>query len=88
MYRPETFFISRQVGASVKTDNPFDVAIQGDGWMAIQTQSGIAYTRDGRMRMSESGALETLIGNPVLDAGGGRSFSTRWARRRTSAETE
>ena len=54
----------------MKTDNPFDVAIQGDGWMAIRTQGGIAYTRDGRMRMSESGALETLIGNPVLDAGG------------------
>jgi len=63
-------YISRQVGSSVKTDNPFDVAIQGDGWMAIQTQSGVAYTRDGRMRMSESGALETLIGNPILDAGG------------------
>jgi flagellar basal-body rod protein FlgF len=63
-------YISRDVGSSVKTDNPFDVAIQGDGWMAIKTQSGIAYTRDGRMRMSESGALETLIGNPVLDAGG------------------
>ena len=68
--RPETSYISRDAGASVKTDNPFDVAIQGDGWMAIRTQSGIAYTRDGRMRMSESGALETLIGNPVLDAGG------------------
>ena len=67
---PGTSFISRQTGAAVKTDNPFDVAIQGDGWMAIKTQSGIAYTRDGRMRMSESGALETLIGNPVLDAGG------------------
>jgi flagellar basal-body rod protein FlgF len=38
--------------------------------MAIRTQSGIAYTRDGRMRMSENGALETLTGNAVLDAGG------------------
>jgi len=67
---PGVTYISRQAGAAVKTDNPFDVAIQGDGWMAIKTQSGIAYTRDGRMRMSESGSLETLIGNPVLDAGG------------------
>jgi len=54
----------------VKTNNPFDVALQGDGWMAIRTQSGVAYTRDGRMRMADTGALETLIGNPVLDAGG------------------
>jgi flagellar basal-body rod protein FlgF len=67
---PGDSYISRSTGPSVKTDNPFDVAIQGDGWMAIRTQGGIAYTRDGRMRMSESGALETLIGNPVLDAGG------------------
>jgi len=67
---PGTTYISRDVGAAVKTDNPLDVAIQGDGWMAIRTQSGIAYTRDGRMRMSENGALETLTGNAVLDAGG------------------
>src|ERR1019366_2357288 len=60
---PGTTYISRDVGAAVKTDNPLDVAIQGDGWMAIRTQSGIAYTRDGRMRMSENGALETLTGN-------------------------
>jgi flagellar basal-body rod protein FlgF len=67
---PGASYISRDAGPSTKTDNPFDVAVQGDGWMAIQTSSGIAYTRDGRMRMSDSGALETLIGNPVLDAGG------------------
>jgi flagellar basal-body rod protein FlgF len=66
---PGVSYISRDVGSATKTDNPFDVAIQGDGWMAIKTQSGTAYTRDGRMRMAESGALETLIGNPVLDAG-------------------
>jgi flagellar basal-body rod protein FlgF len=67
---PGDSFISRQAGASVKTNNPFDVAIQGDGWMGIRTASGLAYTRDGRMRMSETGALETLVGNPVVDAGG------------------
>ena len=67
---PGVPYISRAAGGSVKTDNPFDVAIQGDGWMSISTQSGVVYTRDGRMRMAESGALETLIGNPVLDAGG------------------
>ena len=67
---PGQSYVSRETGAAVKTDNPFDVAIQGDGWMGIRTASGLAYTRDGRMRMSESGALETLIGNPVVDAGG------------------
>ena len=34
-----------------------DVAVQGDGWLAIQTPPGVAYTRDGRMRMMENGEL-------------------------------
>jgi flagellar basal-body rod protein FlgF len=63
-------FISRQTGSSVKTDNPFDVAVQGEGWLGIKTNNGLAYTRDGRMRISETGALQTLTGNAVLDAGG------------------
>jgi flagellar basal-body rod protein FlgF len=67
---PGTPFVSRQTGATVKTGDPLDVAVQGEGWIAIQTPSGIAYTRDGRMRMAETGALETLNGDAVLDAGG------------------
>jgi flagellar basal-body rod protein FlgF len=63
-------FVSRQSGPLIKTDNPFDAAIQGTGWFAINAADGIAYTRDGRMRISETGALETLNGNAVLDAGG------------------
>jgi len=65
-----TSFISRQTGASIKTGNPLDVAVQGAGWIAISTADGIAYTRDGRMRISETGVLQTLNGNGVLDAGG------------------
>ncbi|MGO4870868.1 MAG: flagellar basal-body rod protein FlgF [Roseiarcus sp.] len=63
-------FISRQTGAMIKTGNPLDVAVQGQGWFAINTADGVAYTRDGRMRISATGALETLNGNGVLDAGG------------------
>ncbi len=63
-------FISRQTGAAIKTGDPLDVAVQGDGWMAISGANGVAYTRDGRMRISETGALQTLNGDAVLDAGG------------------
>jgi flagellar basal-body rod protein FlgF len=63
-------FISRQTGSQIKTDNPFDVSVQGDGWLGIETANGVAYTRDGRMKVSETGALQTLTGNAVLDAGG------------------
>jgi flagellar basal-body rod protein FlgF len=62
-------FISRQQGELSKTDNAFDVAVVGDGWLGIQTPDGPAYTRDGRLQMLESGELQTVLGFPVLDAG-------------------
>ncbi len=66
---PGSDFISRASGGLVKTDNPFDVAVIGDAWFAIQTPRGVAYTRDGRMKMTETGEVQTLLGFPVLDAG-------------------
>lgn len=62
-------YLSRRIGGLVKTDNPLDFAIQGDGWFAIQTPTGTAYTRDGRMQLDQSGMLRTLSGDPLLDAG-------------------
>jgi len=67
---PGPSFISRQAGALVKTGNALDVAVQGAGWIGIGEAGGVAYTRDGRMRISETGALQTLNGDAVLDAGG------------------
>lgn len=63
-------FISRRNGEITKTDNPLDVAVQGDAWLGIKTPTGIAYTHDGRMKISASGEVRTLTENPVLDAGG------------------
>jgi flagellar basal-body rod protein FlgF len=63
-------FISRQAGPLNKTDNPLDVAIQGDAWFAYNGPSGPVYTRDGRFRMNENGDLLTVDGHAVLDAGG------------------
>ena len=56
-------------GSHLLTDNPLDVAISGDGWFAISTGSGTAYTRDGRFQINAFGELQTLEGFPVLDAG-------------------
>jgi flagellar basal-body rod protein FlgF len=63
-------FVSRRSGAMIQTGNPFDAAVQGEGWFAIQSGGATVYTRDGRMRLSETGALETLTSASVLDAGG------------------
>ncbi|ACB96379.1 flagellar basal-body rod protein FlgF [Beijerinckia indica] len=61
--------ISREAGLLSKTDNPLDVAIQGDGWFAMQTPAGTVYTRDGRMHMQATGELVSVDNHPILDAG-------------------
>jgi flagellar basal-body rod protein FlgF len=62
-------FVSERAGGINKTGNPLDVAITGQGWLAIQTPQGTAYTRDGRMQVSSEGQLQTLNGYAVLDTG-------------------
>ena len=62
-------YVSRAQGPTTKTDNPLDVAIQGEGFFAVKTPAGTAFTRDGRMKLTESGELQTLNGYPMLDAG-------------------
>ncbi|MDX2090691.1 MAG: flagellar basal-body rod protein FlgF, partial [Kofleriaceae bacterium] len=63
-------YLSRRSGEFTRTDNPFDVAVNGDAWMAFQGPAGTVYTRDGRMRITPTGDLQTLNGYPVLDVGG------------------
>ena len=62
-------YLSRASGEIVRTDNLFDVAVQGDAWLGIQTPAGPVYTRDGRLKMTPTGELQTLNGYSVLDAG-------------------
>ena len=62
-------YLSRASGEIVRTDNPLDVAVQGDAWLGIQTPAGPVYTRDGRLKMTPTGELQTLNGYAVLDAG-------------------
>lgn len=63
-------FVSRRTGPIIKTDNPLDVAIQGEAWFAFNGPNGAVYTRDGRFKMNENGDLLTVEGYQVLDAGG------------------
>lgn len=63
-------FLSTQNGALRQTENPFDFAIQGDAWFAIDTPAGTVMTRDGRFTMLNTGELVSIEGYPVLDAGG------------------
>ena len=63
-------FLSGATGSLQETGSPFDFAIQGDAWFAIETPAGMVMTRDGRFTMLETGELVTHQGFPVLDAGG------------------
>jgi flagellar basal-body rod protein FlgF len=55
-------------GQLMTTGNPLDLALQGSGFFAIQTNNGIRYTRDGAFIRSSQGVLQTSQGEPVLDA--------------------
>jgi flagellar basal-body rod protein FlgF len=67
---PGQDYISRQAGPLIRTGNRLDVAIQGDGWFAVQDNGKTIYTRDGRLKLSETGALQNVNGATVVDAGG------------------
>jgi flagellar basal-body rod protein FlgF len=56
-------------GILQQTGRPLDVAIEGDGLIALQSGEGEVYTRNGNMQQGDNGQL-TINGLPVLgDAG-------------------
>lgn len=58
-------------GEMVSTGNPLDLAIEGQGFFAVQNkQGGVQYTRDGSFQRSTRGVLTTNQGEPVLNAQG------------------
>ena len=67
-----TYRIGEQ-GALVLTDNPLDVAINGEGFFQIQLPDGdTGYTRDGSFQLNKSGELVNaegfqLVPNVVID---------------------
>ena len=59
-----------KTGPIIRTQNQFDIAINGEGWLSVQTPDGVQYTRDGRMVVAPSGELTALDSSPVLGEGG------------------
>lgn len=58
-------------GTLVETGNVLDVAIDGEGWLAIQARDGTeALTRGGSLRVNSIGLLETERGELVLGDNG------------------
>lgn len=66
--RPGTDFTPGPINT---TGRPLDVAVRGQGWMAVQAPDGTeAYTRAGDLRIDSNGLLVTGAGHPVLGDGG------------------
>src|SRR5690625_3375704 len=55
-------------GPLTETGHALDLAIQGEGWFAVQTPEGEAYTRAGDFNVSADSILVTAQGFPVLSA--------------------
>lgn len=58
-------------GALIGTGRDLDVAVQGEGWIAVQAADGTeAYTRAGDLRVDATGLLRNGVGDVVLGDGG------------------
>ena len=63
--------VDLSVGTLVSTGRELDVAVEGEGWIAVQGADGQeAYTRAGDLRIGPNGQLVTGAGHAVLGNGG------------------
>ena len=63
--------VSFSKGSIVSTGRDLDVAVNGDGWIAVQSPDGSeAYTRAGDLQVNINGQLLTGAGHPVMGDGG------------------
>lgn len=73
---PISFVIDRasytdyRPGGFSETNNPLDVAIDGDAFFQVETAQGTRYTKDGRFVLTPFGDLAAIDGSPVLAANG------------------
>ena len=60
-----------RAGGQIETGRELDIAVQGDGWIAVQAADGSeAYTRAGSLQLTADGLLTDQRGNLVLGDGG------------------
>lgn len=58
------------LGSITQTGNPLDVALSGEGFLAVMTPQGERWTRNGVMEINTEGVLVNQNGYPVLSATG------------------
>ena len=55
-------------GVLTATGNSLDLAIEGQGFFAVDTPNGVRYTRDGSFHRTRDGRLVTAAGEAVLSS--------------------
>lgn len=53
-------------GPLAKTENPLDLAIDGDGYFVVETPDGPRYTRAGHFRLDDAGTVVNSDGHALL----------------------
>lgn len=66
----EANFTNHSMGSMQLSDNPLDVAIEGEGYFSVQTEQGVRYTRDGSFKINAAQQLVTSDGYLVRGQGG------------------
>ena len=66
----ENVYIEYANGPTTQSGNPLDLALDGEGFFAVTTPEGTAYTRQGNFRTSPDGTLVTVDGYPVQGSNG------------------
>jgi flagellar basal-body rod protein FlgF len=62
--------IDDQAGALAHTDNPLDLALEGDGYFSVETPAGPRYTRAGNFQLDAQRTLVNADGYAVRGEGG------------------
>ena len=60
-----------QAGPIETTGRVLDVAVQGQGWLSVQRDDGSeGFTRNGALKLSENGVLQTATGQNIMGDSG------------------
>jgi flagellar basal-body rod protein FlgF len=70
-------WINLSQGPLERTGNSLDVAIDGRGFLVVQTPAGERYTRNGAMQINNNGELVTSEGYQVLGESGPITFQPK-----------
>jgi len=70
--RIENDFKNRSQGQLKETGNQLDLAVQGDGYFAVEADAGVRYIRNGNFTLNTDSEIVTQNGEALLDVDGER----------------